>query len=43
MHEQDVDVDLDFAPADDGNVEPPLDDAKVGGPVGPLPQLFFFF
>jgi hypothetical protein len=28
VHEQDVDVDLDFAPADDGNVEPPLDDAK---------------
>ncbi len=28
VHEQDVDVDLDFAPADDGNVEPPLNDAK---------------
>jgi hypothetical protein len=28
VHEQDVDVDLDFAPADDSNVEPPLDDAK---------------
>jgi hypothetical protein len=28
VHEQDVDVDLDFAPADDHNVEPPLDDTK---------------
>ncbi len=28
VQEQDVDVDLNFAPADDGNVEPPLDDAK---------------
>ena len=28
VHEQDIDVDLDFAPADDGNVEPPLDGAK---------------
>jgi hypothetical protein len=28
VHEQDVDVDLDFAPADDGNIEPTLDDAK---------------
>jgi hypothetical protein len=28
VHEQDVDVDLDFAPADGGNAEPPLDDAK---------------
>jgi hypothetical protein len=28
VHEQDVDVDLDFAPADDGNIDPPLDDAK---------------
>ncbi len=28
VHEQDIDGDLDFAPADDGNVEPPLDDAK---------------
>jgi hypothetical protein len=28
VHEQDVDVDLDFAPADDSNVKPPLDDAK---------------
>jgi hypothetical protein len=26
VQEQDVDVDLDFAPADDGNVEPPLVD-----------------
>jgi hypothetical protein len=28
VHEQDVDVDLNFAPADDSNVKPPLDDAK---------------
>jgi hypothetical protein len=28
VHEQDVDIDLDFAPADGGNVEPPLDDGK---------------
>ncbi len=28
VHEQDVDVDLNFAPADDGYVEPTLDDAK---------------
>ncbi len=28
VHEQDVDLDLNFAPADDGNVKPPLDDAK---------------
>jgi hypothetical protein len=28
VHEQDVDVDINFAPADGSNVEPPLDDAK---------------
>jgi hypothetical protein len=28
VQEQDVDVDLDFTPADGGNVKPPLDDAK---------------
>jgi hypothetical protein len=28
VHEQDVDIDLDFAPADGSNVEPPLNDAK---------------
>jgi hypothetical protein len=27
-HEQNVDVDLDFTPADDGNVKPPLDDVE---------------
>ena len=35
VHEQDVDVDLDFAPADDSNVEPPLVD--IPPPVNDAP------
>ncbi len=35
VQEQDVDVDLDFAPADDGNVEPPLVD--IPPPVNDAP------
>jgi hypothetical protein len=35
VQEQDVDVDLDFAPADDGNVEPPLID--IPPPVNDAP------
>jgi hypothetical protein len=35
VQEQDVDVDLDFAPADEGNVEPPL--VEIPPPVNDAP------